>query len=93
MPACPLAAAGCSGRCLADIMAGAPADKAIEIRLNGEPQTIGSPATVATLVVVRQPRPPFSVEVNKQLVRRPCYGTTELNDGDQVEIVTLVGGG
>jgi thiamine biosynthesis protein ThiS len=65
----------------------------ISIRLNGEEFAIGSPATIATLVAVRRPRPPFAVEVNAQLVRRPAYDTTELRAGDKVEIVTLVGGG
>ncbi len=65
----------------------------IEIRINGEPHSLGTPATVATLIDARKPRPPFAVEVNKQLVRRPSYGETPLRDGDQVEIVTLVGGG
>jgi thiamine biosynthesis protein ThiS len=65
----------------------------ISIRVNGEDYVLGAPATVATLVAARNPRPPFAVEVNAQLVRRPSYGTTELRAGDKVEIVTLVGGG
>jgi sulfur carrier protein len=65
----------------------------IRIQLNGKELAIGAPATVATLIAARQPRPPFAVEVNAQLVRRPTYDKTELRDGDQVEIVTLVGGG
>jgi len=65
----------------------------IQVRLNGEAYALSAPATVANLVAVRRPRPPFAVEVNKQLVRRPGYHTTELCDGDEVEIVTLVGGG
>jgi thiamine biosynthesis protein ThiS len=65
----------------------------IQIQLNGEAYALPAPATVASLVAARQPRPPFAVEVNKQLVRRPNYGATELRDGDEVEIVTLVGGG
>ncbi|MCG8409153.1 MAG: sulfur carrier protein ThiS [Phycisphaerales bacterium] len=65
----------------------------IEIRLNGESLTVEAPATVASLVVTRKPRPPFAVEVNKELVRRPQYEALALNDGDVVEIVTLVGGG
>lgn len=52
-----------------------------------------APATVASLVARRQPRPPFAVEVNRKLVRRPEYEATSLTDGDVVEIVTLVGGG
>lgn len=33
------------------------------------------------------------VEHNKQLVRREAYGSVELSEHDQLEIVTLVGGG
>ncbi|HVP11943.1 MAG TPA: sulfur carrier protein ThiS [Phycisphaerae bacterium] len=65
----------------------------VRIHLNGEELSIDAPATVTTLVAARKPRPPFAVEVNAQLVRRPSYDTTELRNGDKVEIVTLVGGG
>lgn len=34
-----------------------------------------------------------AVEVNKQLVTRKYHAATILNDGDVLEIVTLVGGG
>jgi len=74
-------------------MAEHPTESSIRICLNGEAFALPAPATVASLVAVRQPPPPFAVEVNKQLVRRPNYGATELRDGDEVEIVTLVGGG
>lgn len=65
----------------------------LRIRINGESATLESPATVKTLIALRQPRPPFAVEVNKRLVRRGEYDRTALADGDSVEIVTLVGGG
>ncbi len=65
----------------------------IEICINGEGLVIDSPATVAALIAIRQPRPPFAVELNKELVQRSRYDATGLNQGDQVEIVTLVGGG
>ncbi len=65
----------------------------IQIQVNGQGASIDSPATVATLVDLRNPRPPFAVEINKRLVRRPHYAATQLRDGDQIEIVTLVGGG
>ncbi len=74
-------------------MAGENAAEGIRIQLNGEDFRLAPPATLATLIAVRQPRPPFAVEVNKQLVRRPNYEKTDLREGDQVEIVTLVGGG
>lgn len=65
----------------------------IEIRVNGDAMRLVAPATVASLIAVRQPRPPFAVEVNKELVRRMQYEGKELRAGDCVEIVTLVGGG
>jgi thiamine biosynthesis protein ThiS len=34
-----------------------------------------------------------AVEVNKQLITRRLHAETQLNDGDVLEIVTLVGGG
>lgn len=67
--------------------------RTIQIRLNGDRFALDAPATVASLVAVRKPRPPFAVELNKTLVRRPQYESTELDEGDAVEIVTLVGGG
>ncbi|MCB9853404.1 MAG: sulfur carrier protein ThiS [Phycisphaerales bacterium] len=69
------------------------ATDAIEIVVNGDNVSLDGPATVAVLVSVRQPRPPFAVEVNKQLVRHKDYDATPLTSGDRVEIVTLVGGG
>ncbi len=65
----------------------------ITIQLNGDAFRITAPATIASLVDVRKPTPPFAVELNKQLVRRPDYASAGLSEGDVVEIVTLVGGG
>lgn len=36
---------------------------------------------------------PVAVEVNALVVRRAIHPTHQLRDGDQVEIVTFVGGG
>lgn len=65
----------------------------ISILVNGDAAQLDAPATIANLVELRAPRPPFAVELNKQLVRRGDYNKVSLNDGDRVEIVTLVGGG
>lgn len=65
----------------------------VKVTLNGEMHTLTTGRTIVDLIEARRPRPPFAVEVNKRLVRRPDYGAVELRDGDQVEIVTLVGGG
>jgi len=70
------------------------ADKnVIQIQVNGKDDELAAPATLASLIERRQPRPPFAVEVNKQLVKAAQYKETALREGDRVEIVTLVGGG
>jgi len=64
-----------------------------EITVNGKPVRLEAGATLARLIAQRQPQPPFAAEVNKRHIRRTEYAATALNPGDQVEIVTLVGGG
>ncbi|MFO0974556.1 MAG: sulfur carrier protein ThiS [Phycisphaerae bacterium] len=70
-----------------------PATESIEISVNGEPTQVSAGVTLAELFAARPPRPPFAVEVNRQLVRRGEYERVALRAGDRVEIVTLVGGG
>lgn len=65
----------------------------LDIIVNGESCRVEPGASVARLIELRKPTPPFAVEVNRQLIRRPQYGETPLRPGDRVEIVTLVGGG
>jgi len=36
---------------------------------------------------------PVAVEVNQRLVFKREHASTELKDGDQIEVVTMVGGG
>ena len=50
--------------------------------------------TVATLLIhLALPGTRVAVEVNRTLVRRAEHAAFTLNEGDQVEVVTLVGGG
>ena len=64
------------------------------ITLNAEPKTLPGPLTVAGLLahLGRDPRQ-LAVEVNRAVVPRADHAKMPLNDGDSVEIVTLVGGG
>lgn len=64
------------------------------IRLNGEPFEVEGPLTVAGLLskLAIDPRR-VAVEHNLVVVRRAAYDGTLVNDGDQVEIVNIVGGG
>lgn len=64
------------------------------IKLNGESRTLADRTTVASLLEQLQLDPKFlAVERNKQLVPRGEHARCQLNDGDEIEIVTLVGGG
>jgi sulfur carrier protein len=45
------------------------------------------------LVALNLPTTRVAVEVNRQLVRRAAHASHRLAAGDQVEVVTLVGGG
>lgn len=66
----------------------------LEIVVNGEPQRLPGPATVADLLrhLSLDPRS-VVVELNRRIVRRPQVQDTPLADGDTVELVHFVGGG
>lgn len=66
----------------------------MEIHVNGEPQTVPEDATLAQLIADLGLQPKFvAVERNRQLVPRTEHAECRLQAGDQIEIVTLVGGG
>ncbi|MFO0839527.1 MAG: sulfur carrier protein ThiS [Phycisphaerae bacterium] len=66
----------------------------IRITLNGKEHEVAAATTVAELLTeVRVDAPRVAVELNEQVVRRRDFDQTPLQDGDRVEIVTLVGGG
>jgi len=64
------------------------------IQLNGKPHTIEPDTSVADLVAaLGLADQAVAVEVNKKLVTKSRHTETPLSEGDQVEVVTLVGGG
>jgi thiamine biosynthesis protein ThiS len=66
----------------------------IEIRLNGAPRRVSEGASVAALIAELELAPErVAVERNRRLVRRGELASTALENGDELEIVTLVGGG
>jgi sulfur carrier protein len=66
----------------------------VQIRVNGEPCDVETGTTVAGLLeqLAMQPRY-LAVERNFELVPRRRHAECLLHDGDELEIVTLVGGG
>jgi thiamine biosynthesis protein ThiS len=62
--------------------------------LNGEERTLKEGTTVAELIAelgIKKRR--IAVEVNRDIIPREEYATTELHPGDLVEVVHFVGGG
>jgi thiamine biosynthesis protein ThiS len=65
----------------------------VTIKLNGQDHEISDGATVAQLIEKSGLSPnKVAVELNRRLIRTEKY-ETELHPGDEVEIVTFVGGG
>jgi sulfur carrier protein len=66
----------------------------MNIQVNGEGREIIAGSTVANLLgELGVTQPHVAVEVNLEVVPRAEHRDTILNDGDRVEVVTLVGGG
>lgn len=62
--------------------------------INGQEQTLEGVRTVAELLAQFElPPQRVAVELNQNLIRRATFEQQTLSEGDQVEIVTLVGGG
>lgn len=72
----------------------AESENAVKIVLNGQAQQLPAPLTVAQLLATLQmPQRGVAVEINQQIVPRSLHEQHLLRDGDQLEIVSLVGGG
>ena len=66
----------------------------MRIVLNGDPYEVAGPLTLTALLdhLNVDPRR-VAVEHNLDVVKRAHYDSTQIRDGDQVEIVNFVGGG
>ncbi|HEX9593014.1 MAG TPA: sulfur carrier protein ThiS [bacterium] len=66
----------------------------MEIQLNGDPYTCDAVTTIAALLATLNLNPDrVVVEHNRTLLERGQSLARPLKPGDEVEIVTLVGGG
>lgn len=64
------------------------------VTVNGEPRQIADGAKLTDLLrALRLSDQPCAVEVNKEVVPRRAHADSTLRQGDEIEIVTLVGGG
>jgi len=66
----------------------------IRVCVNGENQEVSPETTMAELLESLQINNRYcAVERNRDLVPREQHTSTTLTEGDEIEIVTLVGGG
>lgn len=66
----------------------------MKITFNGASRELSSGTSVAQLLAQLDINPRYvAVELNLEVVPRESHDQTSLSDGDQIEIVTLVGGG
>jgi thiamine biosynthesis protein ThiS len=64
------------------------------ILLNGEPRPWPQPQTVAALLAdLAIDTRMVAVERNRAIVKRAAYAETTIESGDEIEIVSFVGGG
>jgi thiamine biosynthesis protein ThiS len=66
----------------------------VKIMLNGDPFELAGPSTITQLLArldIDARR--VAVEHNLIVLKRAAFDTTEVREGDQVEIVNFVGGG
>ena len=66
------------------------------VKLNGEPRELADPATVEAAVAaagVPEPGRGVAVAVDGEVVRQAAWSTTELREGQSVEVLRAVQGG
>jgi thiamine biosynthesis protein ThiS len=66
----------------------------IDVTINGELRRVPAPATLLQVLehLGLDPRT-VVVELNRDIVRRPRLGETDVASGDTIELVHFVGGG
>ena len=66
----------------------------MRVYVNGEAREFSSPLSLAQLIAeLNLPPARIAVELNRTVVRRNEWSTTDLRDDDRIEIVHFVGGG
>ncbi len=73
---------------------GRGATVAVRLKINGKDHFFEDKPTIVTVLeTLRVPRDAVAVEVNRTIVPSSAHDECRLDDGDEVEVVTFVGGG
>ncbi len=66
----------------------------MNVVINGQSSKLADSTTLEQLICQLDLQPNLvAIEVNQQLVPRKVHSTHQLQEGDEIEVVTLVGGG
>ena len=69
-------------------------EKMVSLRINGEDRRFEVTPTIGVVLEFLQvPADAVAVEVNRTIVPRSTHEHHRLEDGDEIEVVTFVGGG
>ena len=65
----------------------------MNLKINGRNHETSDGLTLSQLLLELKVKPPLAVELNRQVCPKRFHNETQLKDGDELEIVTIVGGG
>ncbi len=66
----------------------------MKISVNGKEKDVPELITIKTLLINMQVAPEMvACELNLNMIKRNQYDSTALRDGDQIEILQMIGGG
>ena len=66
----------------------------MQVQVNGESHEVAEDSTLTNLITdLALPAQRIAIELNRTVVRRSDWPSTELNEGDRIEVVHFVGGG
>ena len=65
----------------------------MNLLVNGEQTSLADVATVSDLISALEIEGNVAVEINREIVSRSAFNQHQLAEGDEIEIVTAIGGG
>lgn len=66
----------------------------MQLTVNGKPREVEEPLTILEFLQAHNVNPMLvAVEYNDEIIRRDRFGGVQLNAGDKLEIIHMVGGG